>query len=139
MNKKGGAVLASKTGFYIVFLILFTLAVGYSLKFIEGGEVRRVDFLDLEKSVIANRVLSCLSKENFGDIDDVKLLDTNGLRNCLDNDIYNIFIILNKDGDAGGTASLGTISFDAVQENRFVVVDGEKARLEVWFSKNVGN
>jgi hypothetical protein len=133
MNKKGN-LIASKMGFYIVFVLLFTLAIGYSLKFIEGREINKIDFLELEDSVVMNRVVNCLSKGSFGDIDSLKF-DGYYLRNCLSNDNYGFLIELNGEEDL--VYGLGELSSNSRYVERFVIYEGKEARLKVRYSKNV--
>ena len=137
MNKKGSGMLSSKMGFYIFYLILFTLAIGYSTALIERGEVRRVDFIELEKSVIANRIVSCLSNGIFGEVDESKFNELE-LRKCLDNNLYSFRITLEKE-NGPPPVSLGRINVNSQGALRFVLVNGEKAKLRVVFSKDVSN
>ena len=80
MNKKGG--LFFELGFFAAYIFILFLAVGYSFGFIGQEELRGEEFFeDLEKSVITNRVISCLSGENFGEIDENKV-NEDELKNC---------------------------------------------------------
>ncbi|MBU2639189.1 MAG: hypothetical protein KKG75_00610 [Nanoarchaeota archaeon] len=135
MNKKGGSTLASKSGFYIIFLILFTFAVLYSVKFIEDKEVRRVDFFQLEDSVVINRVISCVSNDNFGEID-VNKFNEIELRKCLTNTNFNFIIMLDTVDDQK-IVSIGDVGLDYRSIGRYVLVDNKKARIRAGYSKNV--
>src|SRR3989338_11553255 len=97
MNKKGSGIIASKSGFYILFLIMFAFSVTYAVKYVADNEIRIVDFSDLEKSVIINRVISCLSNGNFGEINKDKF-NEDYLRGCLNNDKFNAVINLGTFG-----------------------------------------
>ena len=94
-----------------------------------------MDFSDLEKSVIINRVISCLSNGNFGEIDKDKFNEVN-LKGCLNNDKFNILILLD-DGWNNEIVSLGIPDANADSIRRYVLIDGEKTRLLVGYSKNV--
>jgi len=135
MNKKGSGIIASKSGFYILFLIIFAFSVTYAVTYVADNEIRIVDFSDLEKSVIINRVISCLSNGNFGEIDKDKFNEVN-LKGCLNNDKFNILILLD-DGWNNEIVSLGIPDANADSIRRYVLVDGEKTRLLVGYSKNV--
>jgi hypothetical protein len=134
MNRKGNSTLASKTGFYILFILLFVFAVGYSVSFIERGEIEARDLIEIEKSVIANRVVSCLSGNYFGEID-LEKYNLDGLRNCLKNDNYGFLIKLTENEDV----VFGDLNFRAEKSRRYVLIEGEKSILEVTYSKNVAN
>tara|TARA_Y100000034_G_C6867719_1_gene395676 strand:- start:589 stop:1002 length:414 start_codon:yes stop_codon:yes gene_type:complete len=131
MNKKGGSVLASRTGRYLVFIILFSLSVGFSLKFIERGEFTEVDFLEVEKSVIANRVISCISGDSFGEIDENKFNEAE-IRRCFDDNKFNLHLVLDtgRSGLTPPSVSLGD-ALEGEFTGRLVLVNGEKARLGV--------
>lgn len=133
MNKKGSGLPASKSGFYIFFLIIFAFSVTYAVRHVADNEIRIVDFSDLEKSVTINRVISCLSNGSFGEIDKEKF-NEDYLKNCLNNDKFNIAINL---GTFGPPISLGNLAGTNINEIiRYVLVDGEKTILLVRYSKN---
>ena len=136
MNKKGSGTPASKSGFYLLFLVIFTFSIGYAgyaiVKSTDSENI--VDFSELEKSVVINRVISCLSTENFGEIDKNKFNEPY-LMNCLNNNNFNILILLD-DGWNNEIVSLGLPDNNANSVRRYVLVDGEKTRLLVGYSKN---
>jgi hypothetical protein len=134
LNKRGSDIVAAKAGFYIVFLFLFALGIGYSLKFLSEEDFRKADFIEIEKSILMNRVIGCLSGASFGEIDEIKF-NENNLKKCLNNEDYQFFISLTKnDGDVV-SVSWGQLALDARGSTRFVLFEEEKARLRMAFSK----
>ena len=134
MNKKGGSEVANETVFNIIFILLFTGALLYSVNFIENREVRRVDFNELEDSIVINRVVSCISGDVFGELDMNKFTEAE-LRKCLVNEDYDFSMELTgknpiKIGDQSW-------SKDFRISKRYVLVDGEGAKLKVGYRKNV--
>ncbi len=138
MNKKGSGAPASKSGFYLLYLVIFAFSIGYATYSVIGSaneENKIVDFTNLEKSVVINRVMGCLSNGNFGEIDKDKF-NEDYLRSCLNNNGFNILILLD-DGWNNEIVSLGVPDSNADSIRRYVLVDGEKTRLLVGYSKNV--
>ncbi len=135
MNKKGD--VASKAAFYIMYLLLFTLTVGYALRFVEGNEVRQIDFMDLEKSVLINRALSCLSNGNFGEIDRNKF-NEEVMSKCLNSNRFSFLIILDEGqiGESDSVSLGGSVGGDSIGVSRMVLVDGNNARLNLYYKKN---
>lgn len=157
MNKKGSGTPAAKMGFYILFLILFALAIGYAVKFVETNETRKVDFTELEKSILINRAISCLSGDYFGDIDKNKFNELI-LKKCFDNDKFSFLLILDE-GQLHSLSSLAGPIYQSLFEpnrkddgdivwiglpasdyshktSRYVLVGGNKARLNLFYNKN---
>ena len=134
MNKKGGSILASKFGFYIVFILLFSLSLVYALKLIERTELTDVKFDEIEKKVMVNRVISCLSGDNFGEID-INKFNEFEVRKCFPNNDFNLRVLLDNGVDPKRIV-LGDIT-QGKSTGRFVLVDGERARLGVSYLKDV--
>lgn len=138
MNKKGGDILASKTGFYIAYILLFTLAVGYSVKFIQQGEINKESLFRIEDNVIINRVISCLSSNNFGELDESKINEAE-LRKCLKSNVYNFFIRI-ETGKKLYDVNLGDVGvFNNREVKRFILLNKEEGILTVRYNKNVTN
>ena len=137
MNKKGGDILASKTGFYIAYILLFTLAVGYSIKFIQQGEINKESLFRIEDNVIISRVIGCLSTNNFGEIDESKINEVE-LRKCLKSNVYNFFIRI-ETGKKLYDVNLGEVVIFDREVKRFVLLNKEEGILTVRYNKNVTN
>ncbi len=137
MNKKGGDILASKTGFYIAYILLFTLAVGYSIKFIQQGEINKESLFRIEDNVIISRVIGCLSTNNFGEIDESKINEVE-LRKCLKSNVYNFFIRI-ETGKKLYDVNLGEVVIFDREVKRFVLLNKEEGILTVRYNKNVAN
>ena len=137
MNKKGGDILASKTGFYIAYILLFTLAVGYSIKFIQQGEINKESLFRIEDNVIINRVIGCLSTNNFGEFDESKINEVE-LRKCLKSNVYNFFIRI-ETGKKLYDVNLGEVVIFDREVKRFVLLNKEEGILTVRYNKNVAN
>lgn len=136
MNKKGR--LASKTAFYMAYALLFALTITYALSFMEDNESRLIDFTEMEKSVLVNRAISCLSKDSFGEI---KMEDFNEevLGKCFNHNDMNFQFTLDNGGiGENPTVLLGEGSRrDSIRVDRMILVDGVNTELIFLYKKNV--
>ncbi len=122
-------------GFIIGYIILLGIAVGIATKFISIDDDFSVKLEDAEDSVVANRVVRCFSKEGEFGVVDVSKMSDEALRNwnCMgDKYLLNIKLVRMEGDDIKiETGSLG----QARVVNRYVIVDGKAAKLEVDYSE----
>ena len=78
-----------------------------------------------------------MSNGIFGEVDESKFNELE-LRKCLDNNLYSFNIALEKESGSS-SVSLGRVNVNSQGALRFVLVNGEKAKLRVVFSKDVTN
>ena len=125
-------IIASKTGFYLVYIFVFVVAVVLVANY--SNVENKFDFnLDFVKdSVVINRVVKCLSEENkFGEINEAKLTQDN-LKQCF-GDRYSFIIELKKLDGLDKDFELGKTN-ELKQVKRYVLVDKKSAVLEVGYN-----
>src|SRR3989344_6834599 len=125
-------IIASKTGFYLVYIFVFVIAVVLVANY--SNVENKCDFnLDSVKdSGVINRVVKCLSEENkFGEINEAKLTQDN-LKQCF-GDRYSFIIELKKLDGLDKDLELGKVS-ELKQVKRYVLVDKKSAVLEIGYN-----
>jgi len=92
MNKKG--ILAEKTGYVIVWTILFAFAALYFFNILGMSSSVAFNTESIEDSIVATRVLNCFSDDNyFFDADKMTNVE---FRDCFSNAKYILEIELDK-------------------------------------------
>lgn len=125
--------LMQHTGFILGYILLLGIAVGFTLGFI-SVEDKFVDKLDyIEDSVVANRVVRCFSEEDEFGVIDISKFNNEILENCMD-EKYLFIIKLVRAENGNIDLETGTIKQERVA-NRYVVVDGKPAKLEIGYDK----
>jgi hypothetical protein len=135
-------IIASKTPYYIVYILLFTVGLIYVSKFTQVEAQYVVKLEDLKESVIVSRVVKCLSEESrFGVMDEAKF-DAKTLRGCFGDVERGFKVQLVKKEASGGTSlMIETGNIDKLTGvKRYVLVETNKglraARLELGYNKN---
>ena len=132
MNKKGVAEVPNQIGFYLILLILLSMAIVYGLKLVSADDdLERSGLKKIEDSVMINRVVSCLSGNDFGEINKNKFNEVE-LNKCLGNSDYDFLVSLE-----GVSLPVGEVGIGSRDVERLVLIDGELVRLGVSYSKNV--
>ena len=126
-------IVASKTGFYLVYILLFTATFFYGIKFTHSEAQLNSQINEIEDSVVVNRVIKCFSDEEFGVVDNAKVSEEN-LRKCLGGK-YNLAVKLIKQIGETEAFSIGKLG-EHRHIVRSVIVENSVARLEVDYSKN---
>jgi hypothetical protein len=127
-------IVVDKMGFWVcwfIILIIGTLAVK-AFVFVEGEFDFKLE--KVEDSVVVNRVVKCFSEEEFGMIDETKFNEAS-LRKCMGSK-YNLKVDLRKLRGRDRHLEFGELG-EFREINRYVIVDGGGARLEVGYSENV--
>jgi len=135
-------IIASKTPYYLVYVLLFTVGLIYVSKFTQVEAKYVVKLEDLKESVIVNRVVKCLSEENrFGVMDEANF-DVATLSGCFGDVEKGFKVKLVKKEASGGTPlMIETGNIDALTGvKRYVLVETNEglraARLEVEYNQN---
>ncbi len=131
-----GGILGSKLGFYIFYILLFTIGIVQVARLIniEGEYIFKI--ADAEDRVVVYRIIKCASENNrFGIIDESKF-DEEILKNCLGGK-YSFSTSLKKSEGLNKRVEAGSLEKDVRDIARYVIVNGKGAKLEVRYSKNV--
>jgi len=123
MNKKGQAIIAGKWGYYLVYIVIFTISIAIAAGYINNKVLSDVDFSDLESDVVGNMVFECLKGSEFGIINKDKLTDSN-LQSCFNPEVYHVKAKL-KDG-----AWYKNYDFSSDNELRYYVLAEEQGKIE---------
>lgn len=135
-------IIASKTPYYLVYVLLFTVGLIYVSKFtqVEAQYVVKLD--DLKESVIVNRVVKCLSEENrFGVMDEANF-DVATLSGCFGDVERGFRVKLVRKEASGGTPLFVEVgnTDQLTKVKRYVLVETNgglrPARLEMEYNKN---
>jgi|SRR3989344_3404139 len=127
-------IVAGKMGFYIGYILLFTAAFFYGLKFVHSEVQLDFKINDIEDSVVINRMIRCFSEDNeFGVFDNAKVSDGR-LKKCFGRK-YNFAVKLDRQIGESKRLSMGNLQ-EPRHVVRYVIVDNSATRLEVDYSKN---
>jgi len=126
MNKKGQGIIGGKWGYYLIYIVLFTISIAIAAAYINNNVLVDVDFSDLESDVVGNLVFECLKADEFGIIDNNKLNDQT-LQNCFDSEVYHVKVKLND----GAWSQNYDFSSDNELEYYVLVKDGDKLKNNI--------
>ena len=133
-------VIASKTGYYLLYVFLFTVAVVYVASFTQPERDYVFKLGDVEDGVVANRVIRCFSEENNFGVIDVAKFDINTLKKCFGESKYNLRIKLNrKKGQIIEPLEMGNLDEVRIIRRYVLMDEGGKygaVRLEIGYNKN---
>jgi len=125
-------MIASKTGFYLMYIFIFVVGITIVANYTNVESKFDSNLEIVQDSVVAERTVKCLSKENeFGEIDESKLTE-DSLRNCF-GERYSFIIKLKKFDGIDKQLTVGN-SNQLKQAKRYVLVDGKSAVLEVGYN-----
>jgi len=128
MNKRG--ILAEKTGYFFVYIILFGFAALYFFSILGVSNSVEFNTESIEDSVVATRVLNCFSDDNF--LLDKSKMNVVDLRNCFGNDKYFLEIKLD-DKDVKNIP--GELHFPRKIKRYVKLKNNEKGILEIKYVK----
>jgi hypothetical protein len=125
MNKKGN--IGARGPYWFFFILLFALWILFLAGQTKPKSVVDVNLNNIRESVVVNRVIVCLSGEEFGVIE-ISKVNQETIDNCLSN--YNVEIKLE---------SVDGFLFDSLQgklqASRYVLVNNKPARLDVRYQE----
>jgi len=134
MNKRGD--IPEKTGYYILFIIVFGISVAFAAIFLSEG-ITEFNTGEIKDSIVATKVLSCFSGGELGVIDETEITRSSLVR-CFPGAKY--FLKINLDKRGGENLFLENTPgdlHDFRSVKRYVKLNDGEGILEIDYVKNL--